>query len=288
MTIDDQTMTTDEPRSPSRRQADVAWLYRLSVRREAESAETVQALADWARDDLIRGFFSSPEFVEGVGERLSRGARPWPDDTDGPPAALLDWAAEALPLSPETAAGLAEAGATWSGLYLALVSDPLMAAVLGPDTPLLAPERLATLRRSADLAGRLEQADFETVRGWALSVSSAGRPTLELWVDGAFAAAALPDRFRRDVQDRFGGASARTSAGARGWISTPGSRGRSAGISTTKTGGGRCWRGPGRPSGSARAARPCPKGRRRCRRRRDRRSHSRAAASPGAGPRCRG
>ncbi len=59
----------------------------------------------------------------------------------------------------------------------------------------------------ATLLADIEGFDGDRLSGWVIDLANPDRALpLELWIDGRFARTLAPDRFRRDLQDRYGGA----------------------------------------------------------------------------------
>lgn len=202
-----ESVPSHSPSEPDASGANIAivrGLYRLILNREAETEATAEALASYSLSDLVQAFLRSSEFAAGPGADLAAGRPPW--NGTAPDEALIAWAAEALPLSVEGREALQAGVRSWAALYLALASDAVMGPIFAGAGVLHAPRRLAVLQAATAFEGRLEDADAERVRGWAVRIQAPATPAaVELWVNGVFCAATVCEGFRRDVQDRFGG-----------------------------------------------------------------------------------
>lgn len=181
----------------------VRQLYRLFLNREPESETAIDNLLHRPLHAAVHSLVASAEFGRGPSADLTVGRPLWGGATPDP--ALTAWAGDALPLGEETREAVRARARSWAALYLALAEDEILGPILS-DTGVFTPDRLAALRNVAALVGRLEEADADRVRGWAVRTDALDTPVaLELWADGVFCAAALSDGFRRDVQDQFGG-----------------------------------------------------------------------------------
>lgn len=198
--------TSQPPSHPSSvDRAVVRGLYRLLLNREAESEAAVDALAQLPLENIVRAFLESQEFAAGPAADISAQRAPWAGHP-APGDVLAAWTADTLPLSQAVREVVRGAGRSWARLYLALFSDPFITQGGAAAAFMSDPRRLAVLRAAADVEGRLEEADSERVRGWALRTGAPETPvSVELWINGNFCAASVCDGFRRDVQDRFGG-----------------------------------------------------------------------------------
>ena len=183
---------------------DVVQLYRLALDRNAETREILEEMAAWDLRRLVGSFFHAPEFNQTVGVRLRAGERP----RDGAPSAdLCEWAAHMMPLSDEGRQKAAGANRSWSALYLALSVDPVFRTYLDDDSALTEQAAFEALTSAAALEGHLEDVSARTVRGWAILPDTPDEAVIvEVWINGAFCCVGATHAFRRDIQDRFGGA----------------------------------------------------------------------------------
>lgn len=202
----DDNMTESESVQAERK--DVEFLYLLALGRAFDEP----AMKDFVGRPLpflLGVFFESPEFgdkvLSGLERRLPPAGGAFSDDV---PATLKVWLVERAPLSDAGRQAVAQAE-TWSGLYLALFSDPAFqqAVGVGPSRPFspVAWEALSywgAVRRG----GEIEDVRGAIVSGWAADRATPTQPlNVELWIDGERVAAASADIFRRELQDRFGG-----------------------------------------------------------------------------------
>ncbi|WP_409019917.1 glycosyltransferase [Brevundimonas vesicularis] len=102
---------------------------------------------------------------------------------------------------------------TWAELYHALFNCEVFLAEYDLQGRLFDREALDVLRLMVEAPeryrrlGEIDEVTPGGVRGWSVDPAEPDRPgAVELWLDGDFVAAAPVDRFRRDLQDRFGGA----------------------------------------------------------------------------------
>lgn len=197
-----------ESESVQAERSDVEFLYLLALGRAFDEP----AMKDFVGQPLpflLGVFFESPEFGEkvlsGLDRRLPPAGGAFSDDV---PETLKAWLVERAPLIDAGRQAVVEAE-TWSGLYLALFSDPAFqqGVGVGPSRPFspAAWEALSywgAVRRG----GEIEDVRGAIVSGWAADRAMPTRPlNVELWIDGECVAAAPADIFRRELQDRFGG-----------------------------------------------------------------------------------
>ena len=128
------------------------------------------------------------------------------------PTFLSEWAAEAFGVE------LGRKGATtWPLLVIASLVDArgpwgefLFAGALDDEDRKALLHVRSAHRRAADhraLEGEIEVLDEDFIEGWALDRSNPDlRLELQVTVDDAVVAIVMPDRFRRDLQDTYGGA----------------------------------------------------------------------------------
>ncbi|MGC1303137.1 MAG: glycosyltransferase [Caulobacteraceae bacterium] len=191
-----------------RGQAAIESLYLLFLGRPAR-AEDIEANRDKLVRDLATTLLVSAEcefrVLNPIRSRRNLGG----DAFDVPPPAdVLAWASATL--APKSAAGI-RAARDWYALYEALFSDGDV-QVLAPQLHLGGRDVLGALndlRRTQglhEITGLVEESDGDQIRGWVVDLKAMDRPLrAELWVEGAFAAAAPADLFRREIQDLYGG-----------------------------------------------------------------------------------
>lgn len=188
-------------------------LYALALGRAPEPGADLSGFMDKSLSELTAIFFQSPEFRERVADVFTQGAEPRDALFDYPPSeALKGWAVAAFDLS-EPVADATVAARSWAQLYRALFTEADVAVRMGMDArPFDGPAWAAVLMQAeADakrrVAGAVESVDSERVVGWAVDLNDPGRLlAVELWADGAFVSAAATGAFRRDLEDRFPGA----------------------------------------------------------------------------------
>ena len=188
---------------------DVAAVYRLFLGREPESATVVAEKLSLSLETLVFEIVSSAEFQH-VLTRLLGGAGGDPRLDAAPIPGLRAWAAGAFGLGLEDL----RRASTWGLLLLEVLAsagrpDGVPGSTLAAIDLAAVHCALNAHRRSAEhasLTGAIEALDDEVVEGWALDTADPDHPlVLQLLVDGVVAAATTPDRFRRDLQDAYGG-----------------------------------------------------------------------------------
>ncbi|WP_303697821.1 glycosyltransferase [Brevundimonas naejangsanensis] len=191
-------------------QSDVAWIYRLVLGRVHESEERLTERAGKPLAKLLSDFFQSSEFRTSVTEKIERGT-PLEETRDALPEGLLDWVKASLALE-ASSISLLDSVDSWSSLYSVLFSDAAFLASFESAANIFSDDAKRFLARTAEdperfvRVGAVDEVTAGGVRGWSVNPRAPDRSsTVELWVDGDFVAAAPVDRFRRDIQDRFGG-----------------------------------------------------------------------------------
>lgn len=198
-----QTMSELEGPTSAR---DVRQLYALSLARSPESAEVLAAMMRLDLAVLVPSFFGSSEFLSNVvaplreGRRLRGGlfdASPGPD--------LVQWAVEGLALTEQGSVDVLAAAQSWHALYKALFSDEAFRRACPlPEMDDLA---LAALERFSVIEGGVTSYRSGEISGWAIAPFDPDRAlSLRAVVDGETICVAAASTFRRDIQDRFGGA----------------------------------------------------------------------------------
>ena len=168
--------------------------------REPESQVVIDKSVGIPRAHLAAAFLGTDEFAQRVVRNAERGMDIW-GGKPGPTAEQLDWACEVLPLTAEGVVTLRAWGDSWPGVYFAILSDPSCSPAIQ-----MSEEGLQFLKRLASAFGVVERVDASLVIGWAMARGPQTGPVLvEVYGDGVFLAAGRADRFRRNVQDQFGG-----------------------------------------------------------------------------------
>lgn len=181
-------MTEERKARPAKRmkwdEEDVRNLYRFVLRREPESEATVKDQLNRGRDELVRGFFSSVEFLSSIDEALARGDRPWSHDDHFLSGDLRDWVARRFALSDGARSALLAAPSSLTRQYWALLGDAQFQAQIGAETPVWR-SRLEALGKLAAIEGRIEAIDGRVVRGWVHGFDRAEPLIVEVWAGGA-------------------------------------------------------------------------------------------------------
>ena len=210
--LDAAAMLVAERLDRGLRDGDVDHAYVLAFGRHAE-AEAVEGRRGQSRRTVLADLLGAEEFVERVLRPL-RAEQALPGDLfdAAPPADLLPWAADFLPLSPSGQAALLQVS-TWYATYDILFNDPVFAAFADEVQPAIGAQAMGLVARRLHartgarlVVGGLDEVSPIRVVGWALNVNNPDEPVaLEAYVDGGFAGATVTGRMRRDLQDRFGG-----------------------------------------------------------------------------------
>ena len=188
-------------------------LYALALGRAPEPGADLSGFMDKALPELAAIFFQSPEFRERVADAFTQGGEPREALFDYPPSeALKTWAVIAFDL-PEPAAAETAAARSWAQLYRALFADADVAVRMGMAARPFNDPAWAALVAQAEsdakrrIAGALDRVDTDRGGGWAVDLNDPGRRlAVELWADGAFVSAGATGVFRREIEDRFPGA----------------------------------------------------------------------------------
>lgn len=188
-------------------------LYALALGRAPEPGADLSGFMDKPLSELTAIFFQSPEFRERIADAFTQGGEPREALFDYPPSeALKAWAAAAFDL-PEPAAAETVAARSWAQLYRALFAEADAAVRMGMTTRPFDDPAWAALVAQAEsdakrrVAGALDLVDNDRVGGWAVDLNDPGRRlAVELWADGAFVSAGATGVFRREIEDRFPGA----------------------------------------------------------------------------------
>ncbi len=191
---------------------DVVNFYRLVLARDPETEEVVEEKLAQPKIPLLVDFFSSPEFTEGVLKAISEGRPKLTAHRDAPNDDIREWAASFLPLLDETVESV-QSAATWTALHHALFADPIFTGTVFADTkpafldsfvPALAARSMLEVAKRIE--GRAELITPHEIRGWIVDPARPERRlVVELWIDDRFRAAVTADRYRPELQARFGG-----------------------------------------------------------------------------------
>ena len=192
--------------------ADVRCVYKLFLGREPEGPHVVADKSGLSLSAVVSEVLDSDEFKGSVlPDLLREGAMHEAGDAIVP-TFLSEWAAEAFGVE------LGRKGATtWPLLVIASLVDArgpwgefLFAGALDDEDRKALLHVRSAHRRAADhraLEGEIEVLDEDFIEGWALDRSNPDlRLELQVTVDDAVVAIVMPDRFRRDLQDTYGGA----------------------------------------------------------------------------------
>lgn len=191
---------------------DVVQVYALTLGREPEGPAIIAPFLGCDLGFLLGVFFEGPEFGDRVLKRLSREEMPEGDAFASPPSPeLVQWCQARLPLEPETAVSLPGARSVVA-LWWRLFRDPVFLDSLSFargrfDPPAWAMiEKVVNQPEAFSTIGAIEGLSGEDVEGWAVDLADLDRHlTVEVWSRDRFLGATVVSRFRRDLQDRFGG-----------------------------------------------------------------------------------
>ena len=192
---------------------DLVQLHRLFLGRDPGSEEELAARRGRRLDDLLREFAGSAEFRLSIQAPIREGRTPATPSRLLPASTPAGWAATALPMDDAARPRLAEAR-TWPDLYAALFASPAFRLELEGVNPQAASAAfadacaaLADRLEGRALAGALERVERGEVLGWALDLARRDAPVeLELRLEGRPTAQTATRLFRRELQDRVGGA----------------------------------------------------------------------------------
>ena len=191
---------------------DVRNCYRLALGRDPESEDVIADKVGQPRAALLPDFFSSSEFQNGVQPKLAAGILSYPAFRTPPDPEFKAWVAEFAPLSATGAQAVSSTNG-WYALYHALFADPAFSdTVLTREALTENATFVSTLafHERLDMASRIEgHIDLvapHEIHGWAVDTRYPDRRlAIELWIEGAFIAATITDRYRPDLHKRFGG-----------------------------------------------------------------------------------
>jgi GT2 family glycosyltransferase len=191
---------------------DVACAYLLILGREAESDQIIAAHLDKSVEELILQLLGSLEFELNIYNQLRARRRPNIEGVDAPPPARLkEWLGTLGGLAPDTGQRAAAAD-SWFDLYEAVFTDAAISSLGGAAERLREPEFLKSLQWLAgggwryDILGEIESQDAAAIAGWVIDRGMPGRYlSVELYFDGVFAGSTPVNRFRREVEARYGG-----------------------------------------------------------------------------------
>lgn len=195
------------------RRSQIERLYALALGRVPEPGADLSSFMTASLSDLTAIFFQSPEFHQRVAGAFAQGGEPHDGAFDYPPGdELKAWVISAYGLPDEVAAEVSDA-ASWPRFYRALFAGEGHARLGLAENPFNAAAWAGVAARAeADGAGCAVGAlDFvapDRVAGWALDPHDPGRRlAVELWIEGRFASAGVTGSHRRDIEERFPGAS---------------------------------------------------------------------------------
>ena len=184
--------------------ADVDFAYALVLGRPPESEQARHGWNNAAPSiaELLQALMASAEFTTEVAAQLAAEASfSSPRFLEPLTPTGRAWAASVF------AADAVLASRTWLELLIRLANAGVFDApgLLQALAPLLA-RSAAGGPGSLAIGAALEVVDADKIIGWALDLGDPDRPArLELWAEARFVCAFTPDRFRRDLQDRYGG-----------------------------------------------------------------------------------
>ena len=208
-------MNPPEPAPPALERpvepADVEFAYALALGRppESEAARDGWAASALPVGVLLAELLASDEFGAGVATPLAEDSRLGAGRYSAPLGrSARAWAQRLF-------GAAADEARTWLELLLRLHASGALRALgeaqgrdgLGQGLAAVT-ERRRDGRAAGDaaLAAGVDGFDSDRLTGWAVDLADPDRVLrLELWVDGRFARVLVPDRFRRDLQDRYGG-----------------------------------------------------------------------------------
>lgn len=188
---------------------DVERCYELVLGRGPDNATVVDDFVGCEMSFMLGVFFEGPEFARRVRGAIAQGRAPQGGLFDeAPEPQLLGWLGRRLGV----VALNEQAIQTWPSLFFTLFSDStfltssrLAGRVFQPDEWRRLGQMAAEPARYARRAV-LESVSGLKVEGWAVNPLAPDEPLIvELWIDGTFAAATRTSKFRRHLQDRFGG-----------------------------------------------------------------------------------
>ena len=184
---------------------DIINAYRLAIGRDPEGDGVIEDRLTQPAAVWFPPFFDSSEFVARVVEPIMCGEPLIGDRFGRPlPRALAAWAADFIPLEEESRTAVRDAD-DWHALFGALFADAQFerrvarAATFDPAFA-AALETRRRLAAHATVKGAIESVTDGEVSGWAVDLRRPDTaPTLELFINGAFAGAAVPDIPRPDL-----------------------------------------------------------------------------------------
>ena len=191
---------------------DIVNCYRFVLARDPESVEVVEEKIAQQKTSLLTDFFSSPEFVERIVRGIKEGRPRLTAHRNVPDDELRKWAADFLPLRDNTI-DIIRTAETWTAVHHALFNDDVFIdAVFGDARPAFVAtfvpalaERLV-LEVAKRVEGQVELITPHEIRGWIVDPARPERRlVVELWIDNRFRAAVTADRYRPELQARFGG-----------------------------------------------------------------------------------
>ena len=192
---------------------DIVQLHRLMLGRDPGSEAELAARRGRTLLSLLSEFAGSSEFRLGLQAPLTAHRLPGVTVLRGPAGPTAAWAAEALPLEASARAHL-PAVRTWPDLYRALFADPAFRREIegvnvqaGSPAFAAACAGVAAALGGRALVGGVDAFGREETRGWAYERDRLDEPVVvRLRADGRVVGETATRLFRRDLQDRVGGA----------------------------------------------------------------------------------
>lgn len=206
-------MSEGAPGDRTADEIDVVNSYRLVLGRPPESPQVIASKTGQLRSTLLGDLLGSEEYRVQVLLPLLTEQPMDPDRFLGRPTeAFRSWLIGFAPWSEATTTVLGAAKA-WSGMAAAAFEDPAFQALAGEDRrefrePVVSEALRAWAERSAErlIVSTVEFAEPHVIRGWALNAYDPDeRLALEIIADGVSVGLCGNDKFRRDLQDRYGG-----------------------------------------------------------------------------------
>jgi O-antigen biosynthesis protein len=191
--------------------ADVVGVYRLFLGRDPETSQTVADKLHLTPTELLRQILSSEEIRLTLVAPISARILPPGLSLAGPHFEQTKaWAAGFLPLSPDVSRELPSALTRLTALGMVL-KDPAMVRALGEFPGLFDAkgflkclDEVEECMGARSLVGAIDAASATEVRGFIFNeLAPTELLSVELWIDGTFAGAAIADGYRSDLEERY-------------------------------------------------------------------------------------
>jgi GT2 family glycosyltransferase len=192
---------------------DVLNVYRLFLGRVPETERVLQNRATAPLSKMLREFAASKEFSERVLRPLASGY-PLPHFRISavPDPEIIAWAA-ALPLGAPTRTKISTAR-TWREVLTQIVCDPEFQRNFGRPfdehlLPLVRKRQASATPETGEreIVGGVDETAIFEIRGWAANLLNLDESlALEFYLDNLFVGVVHTQHFRRDMQERLGGA----------------------------------------------------------------------------------